>query len=88
MVQTLDVREAGLVGGGNAQEAAAVGGLRVAAPLGRGALRAAVLLETSAQIDLPPGVVCKDLCWPLEPAPLLAPDLLALAQDLARQFWG
>ena len=60
-------------------------GLRVAAPLGRGALRAAVLLETSAQIDLPPGVVCKDLCWPLEPAPLLAPDLLALAQDLARR---
>ena len=36
VVQTLEVREAGLVGGGNAQEAAAVGGLRVAAPDGVG----------------------------------------------------
>ena len=36
MVQTLEVREAGLVSGGNAQEAAAVGGLRVAAPDGVG----------------------------------------------------
>ncbi|WP_303193348.1 VCBS domain-containing protein, partial [uncultured Desulfovibrio sp.] len=36
VVQTLEVREAGLVSGGNAQEAAAVGGLRVAAPDGVG----------------------------------------------------
>jgi primosomal protein N' (replication factor Y) len=60
-------------------------GLRVAAPLGRGTLRAAVLLETSAQVDLPPGVACKSLFWPLEAAPLLPTDLLALAQDLARR---
>ena len=61
-------------------------GLRVAIPLGRGekaALRAGVVLETSDSLDLPAGVTCKSVCWPLEEQPLLTADLLALAQDLA-----
>lgn len=61
-------------------------GLRVAVPLGRGdkaALRAGVLLETSTHIDLPAGVACKSVCWPLEEKAVLTPELLALAQDLA-----
>ena len=44
-------------------------GLRVAIPLGRGekaALRAGVVLETSDSLDLPAGVACKSVCWPLE----------------------
>lgn len=61
-------------------------GLRLAVPLGRGeqgALRAAVLLAVSLTSGLPDNVACKAVCWPLEDAPLLPPDLLALAQDLA-----
>ncbi len=61
-------------------------GLRLAVPLGRGeqgALRAAVLLAVSLTSGLPDNVACRAVCWPLEDAPLLPPDLLALAQDLA-----
>lgn len=61
-------------------------GLRVAVPLGRGkdaALRAAVLLDVCAGADVPPGVVCKAVFWPLETAPLLPPALLDLMRDLA-----
>ncbi len=61
-------------------------GLRLAVPLGRGgrgALRAAMLLAVSPTADLPDGVACKTVCWPLENAPLLPPDLLALFQDMA-----
>lgn len=58
-------------------------GLRVAVPLGRGAMRAGVLLSVEETAELPPGVSCKTLAWPLEAAPLLPADLLALAQDLA-----
>ena len=61
-------------------------GLRLAVPLGRGekgALRAAVLLETSLTAHLPEGVACREIAWPLEQTPLLTPDLLALTQALA-----
>ena len=61
-------------------------GLRVAVPLGKGAgqaLRAAVLLELRQSADVPPGVVCKEVFWPLETAPLLPSSLLALSADLA-----
>lgn len=58
-------------------------GLRVAVPLGRGALRAGVLLGTEETVELPPDVVCRRLAWPLEMTPLLSGDLLALARDLA-----
>lgn len=63
-------------------------GLRAAVPLGRGAnaaLRAAVLLRVSPTADLPEGVDCKCLVWPLESAPLLHEGLLDLAEDLARR---
>ncbi|NCB23518.1 MAG: primosomal protein N', partial [Deltaproteobacteria bacterium] len=63
-------------------------GLRVAVPLGRGertALRAAVLLRVSPTADIPEGVECKNLAWPLENAPLLSAGLLELAEDLARR---
>lgn len=63
-------------------------GLRVAVPLGGGAnaagsLRAGMLLAPAQQEDLPQGVVCKTLAWPLESEPLVPPELLALAQDLS-----
>ncbi|MDE7242107.1 primosomal protein N' [Desulfovibrio sp.] len=61
-------------------------GLRVAIPLGKGrslALRAAVLLEVRETADVPSGVVCKEVFWPLETEPLLPADLLRLVADLA-----
>ncbi len=63
-------------------------GLRVAVPLGggkgaTGSLRAGMLLALAETSDLPDNIVCKTLAWPLEEAPLVPPDLLALAQDLA-----
>lgn len=63
-------------------------GLRVAVPLGGkagspGSLRAGMLLARTDDDDLPQGVVCKPVAWPLESAPIVPPDLLALAQDLA-----
>lgn len=73
-------------------------GLRVAVPLGRGsggALRAAVLERVTDTATLPEGVVCKTLAWPLEGLPLLTPELVDLARDLAQrqgctpgQVWG
>ena len=63
-------------------------GLRVAVPLGgkpgaASPLRAGMLLELEREGDPPPGIVCKPLAWPLESAPLVPRELLALAQDLA-----
>ncbi len=63
-------------------------GLRVAVPLGKnvnGALRAAVLLHTNPTAQLPQGVVCKPLTWPLERVPLITDDLLELTKELARR---
>ena len=58
-------------------------GLRVAIPLGRGALRAGILMERLEHSDLPDGVTCKEVAWPLETAPLLSEEIRALARDLA-----
>lgn len=58
-------------------------GLRVAVPLGRGALRAGVVLRCLEQSDLPEGVACKEVFWPLETTPLLSEEIRGLAQDLA-----
>ena len=38
-------------------------GLRVAIPLGRGALRAGILMERLEHSDLPDGVTCKEVAW-------------------------
>ena len=60
-------------------------GLRLAVPLGRSerGFRAAALLSVSEASGLPGSVTCKTVCWPLEDAPLLPPDLLALFRDMA-----
>ena len=58
-------------------------GLRVAIPLGRGALRAGMLMELLEHSDLPDGVICKEVVWPLETRPLISEEIRALARDLA-----
>ncbi|MDR3320669.1 MAG: primosomal protein N' [Desulfovibrio sp.] len=58
-------------------------GLRVVAPLGNGAQRAAVLLALKDKSDLPEDTVCKPVCWVLETIPLLPRDLLLMLQDMA-----
>ena len=58
-------------------------GLRVAIPLGRGALRAGILMERLEHSDLPDDVTCKEVAWPLETVPLLSEEVRALARDLA-----
>lgn len=61
-------------------------GLRVAVPLGASAaatLRAGYIESIAEKSDLPEGIRCKDVVWPLERAPLLKDDLPALAHDLA-----
>lgn len=44
-----------------------------------------MLLRVSPTADVPEGVDCKSLGWPLENAPLLPAMLLELAEDLARR---
>ena len=56
-------------------------GLRVAVPLGKGALRAGVIL--GAADSAPEGVRLREICWPLEAAPLLDADAVALARAVA-----
>lgn len=59
-------------------------GLRVAVPLGRGALRAAVLLdEGQERVDVPEGVEVRALAWPLESVPLLTSEYLEMVRHLA-----
>ncbi len=58
-------------------------GLRVAAPLGNGAVRAALVLGESDGADLPPGVQARPLVWPLEAEPLLNAEYLAMVRELA-----
>ena len=58
-------------------------GLRMAIPLGRGALRAGIILECREHSDLPDGVTCREAVWPLETVPLLSEEVRALARDLA-----
>lgn len=65
-------------------EALCLPGLRVAVPLGQGALRAAVLLGSGKeQADLPEGVDARPLAWPLESVPLLSPAYLEMVCQLA-----
>lgn len=56
-------------------------GMRVAVPLGRGPLRAALLRRLTE--DAPEGVKLRDLAWPLEDTPLLPPQLFDMLDDLA-----
>ena len=63
-------------------------GMRVAVPLGRGgrdSLRTAVLLGDMAEANLPEGVACKEICWPLDGSPLIGSALLSMVLDLARR---
>ncbi len=52
-------------------------GLRMAIPLGRGALRAGIILECREHSDLPDGVTCREAVWPLETVPLLSEEVRA-----------
>ncbi len=59
-------------------------GLRVAVPLGNGALRVGVLLDDGRpQTDLPPEITPRPLIWPLEQTPLLSADHLDMIRQLA-----
>jgi primosomal protein N' (replication factor Y) len=58
-------------------------GLRVVAPLGGRAHRAALLLALKDASGLPEDAACKPLCWPLEASPLMPPELLLMFQDMA-----
>ena len=59
-------------------------GLRVAVPLGNGALRVGVLLDDGRpQTDLPPEITPRPLIWPLEQIPLLSADHLDMIRQLA-----
>lgn len=58
-------------------------GLRVAVPLGNGAVRAAVLLGPAEADALPPGVLARPLLWPLEREPLLPLDYMELVHQMA-----
>ena len=40
-------------------------------------------MERLEHSDLPDGVTCKEVAWPLETAPLLSEEIRALARDLA-----
>lgn len=58
-------------------------GLRVAVPLGKGALRAAVVLERAAETDIPAGVEIRNICWPLETRPLFDAGYMEMLRQLA-----
>lgn len=62
-------------------------GLRVAVPLGNGAMRAGVLLAIEGESDIPAGVTLRPMVWPMESNPLLTSEYLDMVRDLAtRQF--
>lgn len=58
-------------------------GLRVAVPLGNGAVRAGVLLAMETTTDMPEGVTVRPMVWPMEAEPLLTSEYLDMARDLA-----
>lgn len=60
-------------------------GQRVVAPL-TGNLRTAVIAEVFETSSLPARVKCKNIVWPLEVASIIASDVLALIDDLARRL--
>lgn len=57
-------------------------GLRVAVPLGRGALRVGVVLDAEAGA-LPEGIVAREIIWPLESEPLLPAEHMEMVRQLA-----
>lgn len=58
-------------------------GQRVAIPLGAASTRAGYISAISSKANLPAGVKCKTLYWPLEKEPVLTDELIALAKDLS-----
>lgn len=59
-------------------------GLRVAVPLGNGALRVGVVLSAGQpQANLPPDITARSLVWPLEHIPLISRDHLDMIRHLA-----
>ena len=60
-------------------------GLRVAVPLGSGAVRAGVILDAAESPDLPDGVSARPLVWPLERHPLLGEHYIDMTAHLARR---
>lgn len=60
-------------------------GLRVAVPLGNGAVRAGVIVGVAETSDLPKGVSARPLVWPLERRPLLGESYIGMAVQLARR---
>ena len=60
-------------------------GLRVAVPLGNGAVRAGVILNAVETPDLPAGVSVRPLVWPLERQPLLGEGYISMVVQLARR---
>ncbi len=59
-----------------------VPGLRVAVPLGRGAARVGVIVE-AGEGEAPAGITVRPAIWPLERAPLLSGEYMAMVKDLA-----
>lgn len=60
-------------------------GLRVAVPLGNGAVRAGVILKAVETPDLPAGVSARPVVWPLERQPLLGEGYISMMVQLARR---
>ena len=56
-------------------------GLRVAAPVGKGHIRAGVILDTATDAD--PKLTLRPVTWPLEAAPLLNAEYLEMVEQLA-----
>lgn len=58
-------------------------GLRVAVPLARNGLKAGIVVDILADSQISPGIVYKEIIWPLERKPLLDDDTLKMCLDLA-----
>ena len=58
-------------------------GLRVAIPLGKGAVRCGVIMGVLEESDLPDGTDVKSVAWPLEREPLLSDEYLKIVDMLA-----
>lgn len=59
-------------------------GLRALAPVGAG-MRSGCIMAITDQNDLPPGKECRQVAWPLESAPVISADLLALIIELGKR---
>lgn len=58
-------------------------GLRVAVPLGNGALRVGVVLEKVEEHGLLEGTTIKNIVWLLEKKPLLSTEIISLVENLS-----